>query len=163
MFGFNFAPQGWAFCNGQLLPISQNQALFALLGTTYGGDGQITFALPDLRSRVPIHQGQGAGLSFYQLGQKDGVEQVSLSVDQLPTHGHALSCQTAGGNAQTPAGNFLAVDASGLTALYSATKNATMSASAIGNTGQSKGHTNLQPYTTLNFCIALAGIFPSRD
>jgi len=163
MFGFNFAPQGWAFCNGQLLPISQNTALFSLLGTTYGGDGQTTFALPDLQSRVPIHQGQGAGLSFYQLGQKAGVEQVSLSIGQLPAHSHSLSCQTAGGNAQTPQGNFLAVDASGLTALYSTTENATMSASAIGNTGQSQGHTNLQPYVTLNFCIALAGIFPSRS
>ncbi|MBV9671812.1 MAG: phage tail protein [Verrucomicrobia bacterium] len=163
LFGFNFPPTGWAPCDGRLLSIAQNTALFALLGTSYGGDGQTTFGLPDLRSRVPINQGAGPGLSFYTIGQAGGVEQVSLSPAQIPTHNHSFACQTAGGNAQTPKGNFLAVDASGLTALYSTTENATMAPAAVSNTGQNQGHTNLQPYLVLNFCIALAGIFPARQ
>ncbi len=163
LFGFTFAPVGWAFCDGTLIPIAQNTALFSLLGTFYGGDGQTTFALPDLRSRVPVCQGQGSGLSSYTAGQKGGVEQVSLSTAQLPAHNHLLACQTAGGNSQTPEGSVLAVDASGLTALYSTTENAAMAPSAVSNTGQNQGHTNLQPYLVLNYCIALFGIFPPRQ
>src|SRR5712671_4617536 len=128
IFPFSFAPRGWAFCAGQLLPISQNTALFSLLGTTYGGNGQTTFALPDLRGRVPIGQGQGLGLSSYVLGEVDGVENVVLSVGQMPAHTHAITLGTlaataraknASGNRQTPVANVPAIEASGVTATYS--------------------------------------------
>ena len=163
IFAFNFAPNGWAFCDGQLLPINQYQALFSLLGTFYGGDGRTNFALPNLQSRVPLQMGQGAGLSNYVLGQSGGLEQVTLSVAELPSHNHPLLCETSGGNTQTPQNSFLAVDASGLTALYSTSENATMSPLAIGNNGQNQPHPNVQPYLALNFCIALIGIFPTRS
>ncbi len=178
---YNFAPRGWAFCNGQILPISQNTALFSLLGTTYGGDGVSTFALPDLRSRVAIHSGQGPGLSAYFLGQEGGAENVSLTVNQMPAHTHAITLgslaatanvKNGTGNSQTPVGNVPAVEAAGVTATYSnLAADAVMRAGAVTLTGTpvaspagaSQPFGIIQPYLTLNFCIALAGIFPSRN
>jgi microcystin-dependent protein len=157
MVGFNFAPQGWAFCDGQLLAISQNTALFSLLGTTYGGNGQTTFALPDLRSRVPMHKGQGPGLSSYLLGQNGGVEAVTLTVPQIPLHSHPTPCSSDDPNAGSPVNNVLAAVS---TSIYSNTSNASMASTSAGG-GQP--HTNQQPYLVINFCIALQGIFPSRS
>lgn len=159
-FGFNFPPRGWATCDGQLLPISQNTALFALLGTTYGGDGRTTFALPDLRGRVPIHMGNGPGLSSYTIGQKSGVETVTLTVPQLPSHNHTHACSSDDPNAGSPVNNVPAAVAN---PIYSTTQNALMSPSVIGNAGGSQPHENRQPYLTINFCICLQGIFPSRN
>lgn len=165
MFAGNFAPRGWAFCDGQLLPISQNQALFSLLGTTYGGDGVTTFALPDLRGRAPIHAGNGPGLSNYPLGQRGGLEQVTLAISQLPNHAHtaqvnATSPVGRGQGSDTPVNNFWAEGGS-----YSATSNATMSANAVTvqPTGGNQPHENRQPYATINYIIALQGTFPSRN
>jgi microcystin-dependent protein len=164
MFGFNFAPRGWAFCDGQLLPISQNTALFSLLGTTYGGDGRTTFALPDLRGRVPIHEGQGAGLSDYRLGQRAGAETTTLSIANLPAHNHAASAAGPAGNANDAIGNIWADDAGVSSATYSSgAASGTMRADAIGNTGGGQAFDNRQPYLTVNFCIALVGLFPSRN
>jgi microcystin-dependent protein len=178
---YNFAPRGWAFCFGQILPISQNTALFSLLGTTYGGNGQTTFALPDLRGRVPKGQGQGPGLSNYFLGQVDGVETIVLSTGQMPIHTHAITlgslaatarAKNAPGNRQTPVGNVPAVEAAGVTATYSdQAADASMGAGAIaisgapsaGATGSGLPVSILQPSLTLNYCIALQGIFPSRN
>jgi microcystin-dependent protein len=159
MGGWNFAPQSFAFCNGALLPISQNSALFALIGTTYGGDGQNTFALPDLRGRVPIHQGTGPGLSPRVMGQPGGSETVVVTTGQLPSHTHA-----AQGNGRTsvpdPTNNFW-----GLTDLnrYAATANTPMNASSLQNTGGNQPHDNMLPYLGITFVIALFGIFPSRN
>jgi microcystin-dependent protein len=160
-FGFNFAPQGWAMCAGQLLPISQNTALFALLGTFYGGDGVTTFALPDLRGRVGINQGNGPGLSPYVLGQRSGSETVTLTNAQMPTHSHGVMAN--GGTASTarPDG---AVPARGSADAYAAAPDGTaMNAGMIASSGGSQPANNLQPYLALNFCIALQGIFPSRN
>ena len=150
---FNFPPKGWAVCNGQLLPINQNQALFALLGTTYGGDGRVNFALPDLRGRVPMHIGAG----FLQ-GQKAGAESHTLNVAELPAHTHGVTGSTANGNAATPAipaqvSNGYAAP-SNLTTLHPAT---------LANVGGGQAHLNTQPFLTLNWCIALQGIFPSQN
>ena len=179
--GFNFAPRGWALCNGQLLPINQNTALFSLLGTQYGGNGQTTFALPDLRGRVPNGMGQGPGLSNFTIGQVGGVEAVTLAVNQMPTHTHVITpgglaatskVKNAAGNRQTPVGNVPAIEAAGVTATYSdQVPDASMGAGAIaisGNptaatAGGSQPFENLQPYLTMNYCIALVGIFPSRN
>lgn len=160
--GFNFPPRGWATCDGQILSIAQNTALFSLLGTTYGGNGQTTFALPDLRSRVAIHQGQGLGLSQYVMGQIAGVESVTLTQQQMPAHNHTAvpGCSTDDGNAGSPKNNFPASVGS---SVYSTTSNASMGAAPTGLTGGSQPHTNIQPYLTVNFCIALEGIFPSRN
>lgn len=160
MVGFNFAPAGWALCNGQLISIAQNTALFSLLGTNFGGDGRVTFALPDLRGRVPIHQGQGPGLSNYVMGQLSGAENVTLTQTQIPAHNHLLSCSTDDPNSGSPANSFPAAVA---TPIYSSAANATMAANAISIAGGSQPHSNLQPYLTINFCIALQGIFPSRS
>lgn len=164
MFGFNFPPRGWALCNGQQLSIAQNTALFSLLGTTYGGDGQTMFALPNLQGRVPIHFGQGAGLANYNIGQAAGQETVTLLVTQMPAHTHVPNCQTTPANQQNPLGGVWATEAAGATALYSnSAPNATMSPTALTNTGGSQPHSILQPYLVVNFCIALVGIFPPRD
>jgi microcystin-dependent protein len=160
MFGCNFAPRGWALCNGQLLSIAQNTALFSLLGTTYGGNGQTTFGLPDLRGRVPIHFGQGPGLSSYVQGQTGGVESVTLIPQQIPAHNHSLACSSDDANAGSPANNFPAAVAN---PIYSNAQNAALAANAISTVGGSQPHENRQPYQTLNFCIALQGIFPSRN
>jgi microcystin-dependent protein len=181
IFPYNFAPVGWAFCNGQLIAISQNTALFALLGTTYGGNGTTTFALPDLRGRVPVHFGQGPGLSNYVLGQLAGAENVGLTISELPAHTHAITLnnlaatehvKNAAGNSQTPVGNVPAIEAAGVTATYSnAAPDATMATGAISVTGTATAALTgaslpvpvLPPYLTFNFCIALQGIFPSRN
>jgi microcystin-dependent protein len=160
---YNFAPRGWAFCNGQILPIAQNTALFSLLGTTYGGNGQTTFALPDLRGRVPNSSGQGPGLSSYDLGQVGGTESSTLTINQMPGHNHTVTAPASGEDATSskPAGNYLGKTAS---PIYSATTDNTLTAAIpSGNTGGSQPFSLLQPYLTLNFCIALEGIFPSRN
>ena len=163
MVGFNFAPRNWAFCNGQLLAIQQNTALFSLLGTTYGGNGVTTFALPNMQSRVPIHQGQGPGLSPYVIGQAGGTETVQLITANLPSHNHALAASSGAATSLTPAGNYLGVVSRATTPPYATTGGATMNAAAIGNTGSGTAHANLQPYLCVNFIIATAGIFPSRN
>jgi microcystin-dependent protein len=158
MVGFNFAPQGWALCNGQLLPINQYQALFSLLGTYYGGNGTTNFALPNLQGRVAIHQGTGPGTSNYALGSSGGVEHVTLAVNNLPAHTHAANCNTALGSVSSPSKNFWAEAPA-----YSTTSNAQMAATAIGSTGSNQPISVVQPYLCVNFIIALQGIFPSRD
>lgn len=158
---YNFAPRGWAFCQGQLLSIAQNQALFALLGTTYGGNGVNTFALPDLRGRSALSSGQGPGLSNYTLGQNGGEESVTLLVSQMPAHNHTVQASTAIGNQASPAGNAWA--AQGRAPIYSATANTTMSPGSTSLAGGSQPHDNRSPYLTLNYVIALQGIFPSRN
>jgi len=182
IFPFNFAPKGWAFCDGQLLPISQNTALFSLLGTTYGGNGTSNFALPDLRGRVPISMGGGTGLQTYTLGQQGGVETVALAAAEMPVHTHGfpsnqvaaltatIPCKNAPGTQLGPAGSVLAGEASGLTATYSSAApdssqntSAIVPAVAASNVGSGAAHTNIQPYLVLNYCIALQGIFPTRS
>ena len=158
--GFNFPPRNWAFCDGQLLPISQNTALFSLLGTTYGGDGRTTFALPDLRSRVPMHVGSGPGLTTRQWGQRSGVESVTLTTQQMPPHNHQQACSSDDPNAGSPAGN---VPAAVSPPIYSSVANTTMANTALGNTGGGQSHTNVQPFLAVYFCIALQGVFPSRN
>lgn len=160
-FGGTFAPQGWALCDGSLLPISQYDALFSLIGTTYGGDGQTTFALPDLRGRAALHQGQGPGLGSYILGQSGGAEAVTLTVSQLPPHGHPVLGHSGAGDNAHPAG---AVWAASSTNLYTAgaAANAAMEATSIAPSGGSQPHDNMLPFLTLNFCIALEGIYPSQ-
>jgi microcystin-dependent protein len=151
---FGFAPKGWALCDGQLLPINQNQALFSLLGTTYGGDGRVNFGLPDLRSRVPIHFGGG-----HALGERGGEQAHTLSIAELPTHTHAVQASADNGDAPVPAGNYLG----SANNLYTAAANLTsLDPSSVANTGGSQAHLNMQPFLTLSFCIALQGIFPSQ-
>ena len=161
MFAGNFAPVGWAFCDGSLIPISENDALFNLIGTTYGGDGQTTFALPDLRSRVPVHAGNGPGLSTYSLGQAGGVEQVTLTTQQLPSHGHAVIASTNAGTQGVPTGGVLAASTS--VALYNSNApNNQMHTGTVGQAGGSQPHDNLQPFLCINFILSLFGIFPSH-
>lgn len=162
MFAGNFAPRGWAFCDGQLLAVSQNDALFSLLGTIYGGDGRTTFGLPDLRGRIPIHAGQGPGLSNRRLGAKAGAEKVTLTVNQTPSHSHTLQASTAAADSGDPTGR---VTAQATVADIYASVDATsaMSPTALTNIGGSRSHTNLQPYLCINFIIALFGIYPSRQ
>lgn len=164
LFAGNFPPRNWAFCNGQLLSIAQNTALFSILGTTYGGDGRTTFALPDLRSRVPIHAGQGPGLSNYNLGQTGGAENVTLTQNQLPAHNHGVNAVAQGGNQASPAGNLPAVESTGTSLDYSnAAATGQMSPGMIANTGGGQPVSVVQPYQCLNYIIALFGIFPSRN
>ena len=152
---FNFPPKGWALCNGQFLPINQNQALFALLGTTYGGNGQTTFALPNLRGRVPIHIGNG-----HTLGEAAGSTSVTVNIQQLPTHLHGLQVNHNPGTAANPASNFLG----NANNLYQAPQNlTTMNPGTVSSVGGSQPHNNMMPYLVLNFIIALQGIFPSRN
>jgi microcystin-dependent protein len=161
IYAFDYAPKGWAFCNGQLQPIQQNQALFALLGTTYGGDGRITFALPNLQGRAPIHAGSGPGLSNYAQGETGGVPSVTLQTNQIPAHSHTLAVTAnTPGNQSTPLNNRLGVAPTGLGNVYGGSGGAGGSGALPAQGGQS--HNNLQPYLTLSFCIALQGLFPSR-
>lgn len=160
MFGGNFAPRGWAFCNGQLMPISQNSALFSILGTTYGGDGQTTFALPDLRGRVAVGQGQGPGLSSVSLGQAAGTETVTLTTAELPAHSHTVQMPASTG-AQTSNRPTGAYQASGNA--YSSSTNTTMAAATSALSGSSQPHSNLPPYLGVTFIIAVQGTFPSRN
>ena len=170
LFGFNFAPRGWAFCQGQLMSIAQNTALFSLLGTTYGGDGRTSFGLPDLRGRVPVGQGQGPGLPAVNLGQVSGEPSHTLIATEMPGHNHPTTAQLnasgSAGNSTTPSGNFPAVSTT-RDNVYSNASGATLNAAAaqvtVGNAGGSQPHNNMQPYLGLNFCIALVGIFPSRN
>ncbi|HEX2748264.1 MAG TPA: tail fiber protein [Verrucomicrobiales bacterium] len=168
LFAGNFAPRGWAFCSGQILSIAQNTALFSLLGTNYGGNGQTTFALPDLRGRVPIQPGQGPGLSSYNLGQVGGEENHQLISTELPAHTHPaqLGVTSTPGNRQNPVGNIIATDASGGTALFSNAApngNAAAASVTVGAAGGGQSHNNVQPYLGLNYILALEGIFPSRN
>jgi microcystin-dependent protein len=166
MFAGNFAPRDWSLCDGQLLPISQNSALFALIGTTYGGDGQVTFALPDCRGRVPIHMGTGAGLSPRQIGEKAGSETVTLTPSQIPAHSHGLVATTGSANAVTAAGNNLASSVGGSSYHSGSGRGsipAPMNAGTLKITGGSQPHNNLAPSLCVNFIIALFGIYPSRS
>ena len=155
---FNFPPKGWAFCNGQFLPINQNQPLFALLGTTYGGNGQTTFALPNLRGRVPIHFG-GA----HTLGEAAGSSSVTVNIQQLPTHLHPLSATTATATTNTPTSSLMLAQSTASQLYASASALTAMAPQAISNVGGSQPHNNMMPYLVLNFIIALQGIFPSRN
>jgi microcystin-dependent protein len=151
---FGFPPKGWATCDGQLLPINQNQALFSLLGTTYGGDGRVNFGLPDLRARTPIHMGGG-----HTLGERGGEQNHTLSISEIPTHVHTLQGTTEGANAAPPGGNLFAV----VTDVYTPAANLTsLQPATVANVGGSQPHPNMQPFLTLNFSIALQGIFPSQ-
>jgi microcystin-dependent protein len=170
MFAGNFAPQGWAFCDGQLLSVAQNQALFSLLGTTYGGDGRQSFGLPDLRGRLPLHPGQGPGLSDYRLGQRGGAESVALSDAEMPAHSHTAQVQvhvsSQPGQVADPSGAFLAD--SGTTNTYATSSDsATLNQGAVqvtnSNAGSGQPHTNMQPYACVNFIIALVGEYPQRS
>ncbi len=161
MFAGNFAPRGWAFCDGQLLAVSQNDALFSLLGTIYGGDGRTTFGLPDLRGRIPIHAGSGPGLSQRRLGAKSGTEKVTLTINQVPSHTHNVVATNSQGTERNPSGNIMA--RSGGDIYRQATPNGTMATSTLTNVGGSQSHTNLMPALCIHFIIALVGIYPSRN
>lgn len=156
MFGGNFAPAGWMFCEGQLLPISENETLFQLIGTTYGGDGQSTFALPDLRGRLPIHQGNG-----FILAEVGGAEEVTLTINQIPAHTHPLVATANLATSPNPESSVLASTTTSFVPYRSAAPSAGMAASAINSTGGSQPHTNFQPYLCVSFIISLFGIFPS--
>jgi microcystin-dependent protein len=164
IFPFNFAPKGWAFCDGQLMPISQNTALFSLLGTTYGGDGKVTFALPDLQGRAPMHPGQGKGLSLHDLGEESGTETVTLLESEIPVHTHSLQANPSPATTPTPAaGASIARSVGGSSykgTPFTPTQN--LAFQALAPTGGSLPHNNMMPYLTLNFNIALQGVFPPR-
>ncbi len=160
MFAGNFAPRGWAFCDGQLLAVSQNDALFSLFGTIYGGDGRTTFGLPDLRGRIPIHAGSGPGLSPRPLGSKGGAEKVTATTNQLPSHNHPAQGTSAAANSPNPRNKLPAVAGSAL--YYNGGNPVNMNASAIGNAGGSQSHSNLMPFLCIHFIVALVGIYPSR-
>lgn len=160
IFAGNFPPVGWEFCSGQLLPISENDVLFNLIGTTYGGDGQETFGLPDLRGRLPLHQGTGAGVT-YVIGETGGVEEVTLSPNQMPSHTHPELVSTTVGNLPGPA-NAVPAEASTGSLYQSANPTVAMSSSMIGVAGGSQPHSNFQPYLCVNYIISLFGIFPSQ-
>jgi microcystin-dependent protein len=162
VFAGTYAPRGWAFCEGQIVPIAQNQALFSLLGTTYGGNGTTTFALPDLRGRVPMHFGQGPGLSPRTLGEKSGTESVTLLTAELPPHTHSVTASSDNGIRTGPANGVWASSARS-DAQYSATADTTMNPAAMGNAGSSQPHSNMQPYLAIRFIIALVGVYPSRN
>jgi microcystin-dependent protein len=161
IFAGSFAPSGWFFCDGQVIPISEYDTLFTLIGTTYGGDGQETFGLPDLRGRVPVHQGTGSDGLSHIVGQLDGVESVTLSTQQMPSHSHAFVASTADGNVITPSGTLPARSLNIKPYTNSAT-DGSFAASAIQSAGSSQPHDNMQPYLGLNFIISLFGIFPSQ-
>ena len=155
LFSFNFAPKGWALCNGQLLPINQNQALFSLLGTMYGGDGRVTFALPDLRSRVPLHVGSG-----FSQGERAGEEAHTLNMSELPAHSHLISASSNPADVSDPTGAFWS---DGAKSLFAANPDTTLDPASVLTVGSSQPHGNMSPFLTLNFCIALTGIFPSQN
>lgn len=157
MFAGNFAPVGWAFCNGAIIPIDQNDALFNLIGTTYGGDGQTTFALPNLQSRLPVHVGPG-----FALGQSGGVETVTLTTSQIPAHSHVPQCNGGAGNVANPAGAVWATPTTG--SVYSSTApGSAMDPGALGSSGGSQPHDNMHPFLVINFILSLFGVFPSQN
>jgi microcystin-dependent protein len=169
MFGGNFAPNGWMLCQGQMLAISEYETLFNLIGTTYGGDGQSTFGLPDLQSRVPIHMGTGGGGTYIQ-GQPGGVESVTLILNQIPVHNHAVQVATAGGNQNVPAANsILSTEAESVAnrapvyLAYAATNQVQLAAQTVGSTGGNQPHSNIQPILAINFIISLYGIYPTQN
>jgi microcystin-dependent protein len=163
MFAGNFAPAGWMFCSGQTLPISENEVLFQLIGTTYGGDGESTFVLPNLQSRIPIHMGNAPGGTTYQIGEMAGVESVTLTTQQIPSHSHGFVASTSTGTGNNPGGNMLD-QTSGTIFMYidGQGPDGTMAANSITPTGGSQPHTNIQPFLCVNFIISLFGIFPSQ-
>lgn len=167
MAGFNFAPRYYLFCNGQLLSIATNTALFSILGTTYGGNGTTTFGLPNLQSRAALSQGQGPGLSSYTLGQTSGVETVTLTTSQIPAHSHAVNANNGDGTTSVPTNNFFAGPSADrdLSAYNAALTGSTvnMNSGAVSLSGSGGAHNNLMPYLAINFCIATQGIFPSRN
>ncbi len=166
IFPYNFAPSGWALCQGQILAISQNTALFSLLGTFYGGNGTSNFALPNFQGNVPVNQGQGTGLSDYAIGETGGTTTVTLNQGQLPAHSHNVQCLAGGGNSNTPVGNSFAEVASGRGSLNLYNTNAgstAMSPACLRLAGGGGAHNNMAPYLCLNFCIALTGVFPARN
>lgn len=169
MAGFNFAPVGWALCNGQTLAINQNQTLFALIGTIYGGDGQSTFQLPDLQGRIPINQGQGPGASPYVIGQRAGSESVTLVATQLPQHGHSLQANSDVASSANPTGGYLArasipsLPSRGVPVYAPASAAAAMNALAVGASGAGQPHDNMMPFQCVNFIISLFGIFPTQN
>jgi microcystin-dependent protein len=157
MFGGNFAPAGWMFCEGQLLPISEFETLFNLIGTTYGGDGQSTFALPDLRGRFPMHFGNG-----FTLAENGGTETVTLTTTQIPAHNHAAVCSAGSGDSASPVGKFWSTDPAGNTAAYNESGGSQMATGALASVGGGQPHNNLSPYLCVNFIISLFGVFPSQ-
>ena len=161
MFGGNFAPNGWMFCEGQTLPISENDALFTLIGTTYGGDGQQTFNLPNLASRVPIHMGTGPDGTTYQIGQAAGTEQETLTVQQIPAHNHAFTASTAAGAQNSPANQLIAASPS-VEVFIQDTPDSTLNVNSVTPVGGSQPHENTQPFLCINFIISLFGVFPSQ-
>ncbi|MEZ4884955.1 MAG: tail fiber protein [Chitinophagales bacterium] len=161
--GFNFAPRGWAFCDGQILPINQNQALYSLLGTTYGGDGRTSFALPDLRGRTPVHPGSGTSGHNIQLGQKSGEETHTLTTAEMPSHNHTLKGSTSPGNQASPVNHVYADTGAQDPEYHSGSSIGQMGASSLTNAGGGQAHENMQPFLTLNYVIALQGLFPSRN
>lgn len=162
--GFNFAPRGWEFCNGQILSIAQNQSLFSLLGTIYGGDGRTTFALPDFRGRTPIHQGDGPGLSNYRMGQKGGSETTTLNVNNLPNHNHTLQVSGNAGDSDNPSNGFLAKTVGGAEPYKTLENNLhSMNYQAITSTGGGQSFNNISPYTVANYIICLNGVYPDRS
>lgn len=164
MCAFNFPPRGWATCDGQLLAINQNQALFSLLGTTYGGNGTTNFALPDMRGRAPCHWGTGPGLPPMSIGERAGAESVTLITSQLPAHGHGVRASTDLASATSPAGALMGAKGRGGADVYAPANNLTaLASSGVGPTGGGQAHDNMQPSLVVNFVIALTGIFPSRN
>lgn len=161
MFAGNFAPNGWGFCDGSLVPISEYETLFNLIGTTYGGDGQETFALPDLRGRIPIHQGV-QGPNNYVLGESAGVEQVTLNTNQMPTHNHPFVCANVTSNSPNPSNNLIGLS-SKIQTFYADNPNMTMNTNALTQAGGSQPHDNFMPYLCLNFIISFFGIFPTSN
>lgn len=162
IFPFNFAPRGWAWCDGQLLPLSQNTALFSLLGTTYGGNGKSNFALPDLQGRAPMHPGQGPGLSLHDLGETGGSETVSLLESEIPAHSHTLRGNNTVGDSPVPTGNTLARFSGNVYQQNVASGLVALAPEALAPAGGDQPHNNMQPYLTFYFCIALQGVFPPR-
>ncbi|MBL7976400.1 MAG: phage tail protein [Candidatus Kapabacteria bacterium] len=161
--GFNFAPRGYASCDGQLLDISQNTALFSLLGTTYGGNGTTTFRLPDLRGRAAMNQGQGPGLRNMTMGESIGEENHTLTTSEMPIHSHSIYASSIAGTSQSPSGNYFATDTSGATPYTDSLPNTNMNPTMLSTSGSNNPHYNMQPYLVINFCIALEGIYPSRN
>ncbi|RMH16215.1 MAG: phage tail protein [Acidobacteria bacterium] len=164
IFAGNFAPRGWAFCNGQLLPIAQNTALFSLIGTTYGGDGRTTTALPNLKGRAPMHPGRGPGLTARRLGQRGGTESITLTEAQMPSHTHTVRASAVPGNNLEPVGHWISRGAppTPLNVFAPPSSTVPMNAGIVGNAGGSQPHNNMQPFLAMNFIIALVGLYPSR-
>ncbi|HEV3198010.1 MAG TPA: tail fiber protein [Bryobacteraceae bacterium] len=165
LFGGNFAPNGWALCQGQLMSIAENPALFQLVGTTYGGDGQNTFGLPDLQGRVPVHQGTSTTGTNYAIGERAGTETVTLNINQIPVHNHLVSANAGGASASNPSGQVIASGQSGPTwfSASAASPQEFLAASAVGQAGGSQPHDNMVPFLVVNFIISLFGIFPSQN